>query len=124
MAVIKDTKNEPLFHLLGVDLVVNSTHQVVTSLEEGVPGSPLVHLKNFRPPDLELVSITVPEDAGVVGKHLTELDLPQNSKITLVVRANRPYLPAQVTALEGDDEVVAVTVAGEEQSLYDTLTGV
>ena len=124
MAVIKDTKNEPLFHLLGVDLVVNSTHQVVTSLEEGVLGRPLVHLKNFRLPNLELVSITVPEDAGVVGKHWTEFDMPDSSQITLIVRADRPYLPSQVSALEAGDEIVAVTLTGEEQTLYDTLTGV
>ncbi len=124
MAVIKDTKNEPLFHLMGVDLVVNSTHQVVTSLEEGVPGRPLVHLKNLQPPNMELISISVPEDSGVVGKRLEEVDLPPRSFIALVVKGNDASLPSPATVLEADDEIVAVTISEEEQTLYDILTGV
>ena len=51
MALIKDPKNEPIFHEVGVDVVVNSTHLVLASLEEGVPGRPLVHLMNLRVPE-------------------------------------------------------------------------
>ena len=40
MAVIRDPKNEALFHVLGVDVVVNSIHLVLASLEEGIPGRP------------------------------------------------------------------------------------
>ena len=40
MAIIKDPKNEPIFHEVGIDVVVNSTHLVLASLEDGVPGRP------------------------------------------------------------------------------------
>ena len=59
-----------------------------------------------------------------MGKPWTELDMPDSSHITLIVRGDRPYLPGQVSALEAGDEIVAVTLTGEEQTLYDTLTGV
>ena len=124
MAVIKDTKNEPLFHILGVDLVVNSTHMVVTTLEEGVPGRPLLHLMNLKVPDLQLVSISIPEDASVVGKRLDAVALPPHSFISLVVKGNHATLPSPDLIVEGLDEVVAVTMDDEEQTLYDILTGV
>ena len=124
MAVVTDTKNESVFHFLGVDVVVNTTHLAVTGLEGGVPGRPMIHLLDLKVPDTELVSVSIPEDAAVVGKRLGEIQLPPHSFVSLVVKRNQAELAASNLVLEGLDEVVVVTVADEEQSLYDALTGV
>ena len=124
MALIKDPKNEPIFHEVGVDVVVNSTHLVLASLEEGVPGRPLVHLMNLRVPGMELVSVSIPEDANIIGKPLNEIELPPNSFITLMVKKNGATLPTGRSVVEPSDELVAVVPEGEEQILYDILTGV
>lgn len=124
MAVVKDTKNEPLFEVLGINVAVNATHLLVTALEEGVPGQPLLHLMNPRVPDLELVSVNIPEDSSVVGKRLDELILPPHSFISLVIKRTQASLPSNDLVLEVQDEVVAVTTTEEEHSLYEALTGV
>ena len=124
MALIKDPKNEPIFHEVGVDVVVNSTHLVLASLEEGVPGRPLVHLMNLRVPGMELVSVSIPEDANIIGKPLNEIELPPNSFITLMVKKGGATLPTSRSVVEPEDELVAVVPEGEEQILYDILTGV
>jgi trk system potassium uptake protein TrkA len=124
MALIKDPKNEPIFHEVGVDVVVNSTHLVLASLEEGVPGRPLVHLMNLRVPGMELVSVTIPEDSNIIGKRLSEIELPPNSFISLMVKKSGATLPTGRSVVEPEDELVAVTPAGDEQILYDILTGV
>ena len=124
MAVIKDPKNEPIFHLLGVDVVVNSVHLVLASLEEGIPGSPLVHLTNLRETGTELVSVSIPDEAGVVGKRLEELELPPHSFISLVIKRTGAQFPSDDLVLEAEDELLAVTMTGDEQTLYDILTGV
>ena len=76
MALIKDPKNEPIFHVMGVDVVVNAIHLILASFEEGIPGRPLIHLMNLRVPETELISVSLPEDAAVVGKRLGEVELP------------------------------------------------
>ena len=124
MALIKDPKNEPLFHEVGIDVVVNSTHLVLESMETGVPGRPLVHLMNLRVPGLELVSISIPEDSNIIGKHINEIELPPNSFITLMVKKPGATLPNGRSVVEAEDEIVAVTPEGDEQILYDILTGV
>ncbi|HIN37853.1 MAG TPA: TrkA family potassium uptake protein [Dehalococcoidia bacterium] len=124
MALIKDPKNEPIFHEVGVDVVVNSTHLVLASLEEGVPGRPLVHLMNLRVPGMELVSVSIPEDANIIGKPLNEIELPPNSFITLMVKKGGATLPTGRSVVGPEDELVAVVPEGEEQILYDILTGV
>ena len=124
MALIKDPKNEPIFHVLGVDVVVNVIHQILASFEEGVPGQPLIHLLNLRIQGLELVSVSVPNDAAIVGKRLREIELPPGSFISLVVKKGGAELPSDGLVLEPEDELVAVTPTGQEQVLYDILTGV
>ena len=124
MALIKDPKNEPLFHEVGTDVVVNSTHLVLESMEASVPGRPLVHLMNLRVPGLELVSISIPEDSNIIGKHINEIELPPNSFITLMVKKTGATLPNGRSVVEAEDEIVAVTPEGDEQILYDILTGV
>ena len=124
MALIKDPKNEPIFHVLGVDVVVNEIHQILASFEEGVPGRPLLHLMNLRAEGMELVSVSIPEDADIVGKCLREVELPPNSFISLVVKKSGAELPSDVLVLEAEDELVAVTRTGDEQTVYDILTGV
>ena len=124
MALIEDPKNEPIFHEIGVDVVVNSTHLVLASLEEGIPRRPLVHLMNLRVPGMELVSVSIPEDANIIGKPLNEIELPPNSFITLMVKKGGATLPTGRSVVEPEDELVAVVPEGEEQILYDILTGV
>jgi trk system potassium uptake protein TrkA len=124
MALIKDPKNEPIFHEVGVNVIVNSTHLVLASLEEGVPGRPLVHLMNLRAPGMELVSVSIPEDSNIIGKRLSEIELPPNSFISLMIKKSGATLPTGRSVVEPEDELVAVTPAGNEQILYDILTGV
>ena len=124
MAVIRDPKNEALFHVLGVDVVVNSIHLVLASLEEGIPGRPLVHLSSLRSPGTELISVSIPGDAGVVGMRLDDVELPPHSFISLVIKNSGATLPTDGLVLEAEDELVAVTMTGDEQTLYDILTGV
>ena len=124
MALIKDPKNEPIFHEIGIDVVVNSTHLVLESMEEGVPGRPLVHLMNLRVPGMELVSVSIPEDSNIIGKRLSEIELPPNSFITLIVKKTGATLPTGRSVVEAEDELMTVTPEGDEQILYDILTGV
>ena len=124
MALIKDPKNEPIFHEVGIDVVVNSTHLALESMEEGVPGRPLVHLMNLRVPGMELVSVSIPEDSNIIVKRLSEIDLPPNSFITLIVKKTGATLPTGRSVVEAEDELVTVTPEGDEQILYDILTGV
>ena len=124
MALIKDPKNEPIFHVLGVDVVVNAIHLILASFEEGIPGQPLIHLMNLRIQGMELVSVSVPNDAAIVGKRLREIELPPECFISLVVKKGAAELPSDALVLEPEDELVAVTRTGQEQVLYDILTGV
>ena len=82
-------------------MVVNATHLAVTDLEGGVPGRPMIHLLDLKVPDTELVSVSIPEDAAVVGKRLGEIQMPPHSFVSLVVKRNQAELAAANLVLEG-----------------------
>ena len=106
MALVKDPQNEALFKLLGVDVTINSTHLVLSTIEEEIPGHALVHLVNLRTLDKEMISVNIPSDAAVVGKPLSDIELPPNSFISLVVKTQTAVLPSQDLILDSGDDVV------------------
>ena len=124
MALIRDPKNEPVFHLLGVDVVVNSVHLLQAYLEEGIPGRPMVHLRDLPQPGTALVSVSIPGESAIVGRRLSELELPPHSLICLVIKRGGPQLPSSTLVVEAEDELVAVGMTEDQQLLYDILTGV
>ena len=124
ISLVKDTKNEQLFHMLGVDSVINSTHHIVASIEETIPGKPLLHLAQSKIPGLELISISIPEDSSIVGQSIKEIELPPHSFIAIVMKDNRAESPKDSLIIEANDEIIAVTTADEETVMYEILTGV
>lgn len=124
IATIQDPKNQPIFRLLEVDVVVNASDLILGSLERGIVDQNLHHLMSLRVPDALLISISIPEDAAVVGKRLAEVELPPRSFVSLVIRQDRVMTPRDDLALAGHDELYAVTMRDEEATLYQILTGV
>ena len=122
IAVVREPENDPLFKVLGVDVVVNGTHHILSTIEEELPGRTLQHLMNLRSAEVRMVSITLPEDSGAVGKSPVDLELPPNSFIILLVKQDGPYLPSDSLILTANDEVIAVTTTYEEPMLHDILT--
>lgn len=124
IAAIKDPKYQTIFRVLGVDAVASAGDLILGSLERSIVGSGFNHLANLREPNSLLVSLTIPPDADMVGKRLSDLGRIEKSFVSVVVRGNEALPPMADLVLEAEDEVYAVTVADKEQELHEKLTGV
>ena len=124
ISLVKHPSHASLFRLLGVDRVINSTHLILSNIEEAVPSRAMMHLLNLQTYGMDIVALSIPEDASVVGRTIGNVEMPPNSFITLVVKQAGPRLPEEGLVLQAGDEIIAVTVLDEEQALYETLTGV
>jgi Trk K+ transport system NAD-binding subunit len=71
----------------------------------------------------ELISVSIPSTASIVGMRLEDLELPPRNFISLVIKKDGARLPAHDLVLEAEDELLAVTMTGDEQTLYDIFTG-
>ena len=126
VTMVKDPKNEPIFEAMGVDVVVNLVNLAVGPLEAGLPGHPLRHLMHLRQEGQELVCVSVPQGADIVGRRLGEVQgqLPPDNLISVVVKKGKANLATAQLLVEADDEIIVVTSISDQQLLYDILTGV
>lgn len=122
IARINNPKNENIFKLLGIDTTVSSTQVILAQIEENLPVHFLIPVLHMRGGKLEMVEITVPPRAKVVGKKFKDLSLPSGTLISLINREEGALLPTPETMLAAEDRIVAVTRPEAEESLRQALT--
>ncbi len=124
IACIKNPRHKLLFEKLGIDATVSSTDLILAHIEQELPSHPLVPLLKLRGQGLEVVEVKIPPGSKMVGKRLGSFRLPENSLICLIVGKEKgPQIPSPDTILEAEDEIVAVTESGSEETIRTALTG-
>jgi len=124
VARINNPKNEAIFKELGIDVTVSSTNIILESIQEEVPTHPLTHLLDIRERGLEVVELKIPADAKTVGKEIRELSLPPESRLFLIIpKQEKPRVPTASTALQAEDQIIAVTTPESEEALRKALRG-
>jgi trk system potassium uptake protein TrkA len=123
IARINNPKNEALFKKLGIDVTISSTNLILEHIEEELPINPLVHLLTLKEGNLELVEVKVPEDSPAVGKKLSDIALPTNSMVIMIVGKGSARVPTGDTVIKAEAQVIAMTQPEVEQALRTAFTG-
>jgi trk system potassium uptake protein TrkA len=124
VARINNPKNEAIFKELGIDVAVSSTNIILESIQEEVPTHSLTHLLDIRERGLEIVELKIPADAKTVGKEIRELSLPPESRLFLIIpKQEKPRVPTASTALQAEDQIIAITTPESEEALRKALRG-
>ena len=123
VARVNHPKNEWLFNeSWGVDVSVSSPRLLAAVVEEAVSVGDLVRLLTFRQGQANLVELTLPDDAPVVGKLVGAIAWPTDTALVAVLREGRVIVPTPDAALEGGDELLFVATTEMENEL-DALLG-
>src|SRR2546426_1148769 len=123
IARINNPKNQAIFRRLGIDTTVSATAAILAQIEQELPTHQLIPLLTLKRGGLEIVGVKVPPTAAIVGKRVSELLLPQQSLIALVIDADgTPRVPGSDTVIHSEDEVVAVTRTETQDALRAVLT--
>jgi trk system potassium uptake protein len=124
VARINHPDNEWLFtEAWGVDVAVSTPRVLAALVEEAVSVGDLVRLMTFRQGEANLVEITLPDDAPVVGSPVGSLELPRDSALVVIVRGARVVVPLPDEPLEGGDELLFVAVQSVEPELRKVVCG-
>src|SRR5436853_1522478 len=124
IARVNQPKNEWLFNEnWGVDLSVSTPHLISALVEEAVSVGRLVRILQFEGGNVQLVEVTLAQDAPVVDKAIRELDIPRDATIVAVVRAEHVVMPRGDTVFEAGDEVLAMVTRDSEADVRFILTG-
>jgi trk system potassium uptake protein TrkA len=124
VARINHPDNEWLFtEAWGVDVAVSTPRVLAALVEEAVSVGDLVRLLTFRQGQANLVEITLPEDAPVVGHPVRDVELPRDSALVTILRGGRVIVPSPDEPLESGDELLFVAVQDVEPELRRLLGG-
>src|SRR6266702_3559186 len=70
IARLNNPKNEDLFQKLGIEVTISPTKAILSLVESELPGPHFVLLKTLKKAGLEVVELTIPPMAPVIGKKL------------------------------------------------------
>jgi trk/ktr system potassium uptake protein len=124
VARINHPDNEWLFtEAWGVDVAVSTPRVLVALVEEAVSVGELVRIMTFRQGQANLVEITLPKGAPVIGQAVGDMRLPRDSALTAIVRGSRVVIPSPEEPLEEGDELLFVAVQDAEPDLRRLVCG-
>jgi trk system potassium uptake protein TrkA len=124
VARVNHPKNEWLFNeSWGVDVSVSSPRLLAAVVEEAVSVGDLVRLLTFQKGEANLVELTLPADAPLVGKLVGSIPWPVDTALVAILREGRVIVPTPDAALEGGDELLLVATTEVEAELDELLGG-
>jgi len=120
---VNNPDNEHTFSELGVDVPVDSTKIIAKIIEEEVSFSDFVNLMSFKRGKLAIVRVDLPEDSPVINKEIQDIQLPPDSVLVSIVRGEEVIVPKGDTVLKSGDDIIALTLIGNEPQLLNLLVG-
>jgi len=120
---VNNPDNEHAFSELGIDVPIDSTKIIAKIIEEEVSFSDFVNLMSFKRGKLAIVRVDLPEDSSVINKQIQDIQLPPDSVLVSIVRAEEVIVPKGNTVLKPGDDIIALTVIGNEPQLLNLLVG-
>ena len=78
---------------------------------------------SFKRGKLAIVRVDLPENSPVINKPVQEIALPQNSVLVSILRGEEVIIPRGTTVLKPNDDIIALTLIGNEPQLLNLLVG-
>jgi trk/ktr system potassium uptake protein len=123
VARVNHPKNEWLFNeSWGVDVAVSTPRLLSALVEEAVSVGDLVRLLRFSQGEANLVELTLPGDAPLVGTRVGDVEWPSDTALVTIIREGRVLVPAKDDPLEAGDELLFVSTADREEELEALLS--
>lgn len=120
---VNDPDNEHTFSELGIDVPVDSTKIIAKIIEEEVSFSDFVNLMSFKRGKLAIVRMDLLKESPVINKCVKDIQLPPDSVLVSILRGEEVIVPRGDTVLEPGDDIIALTLVGNEPQLLDLLVG-
>jgi len=120
---VNNPDNEHTFAELGIDVPIDSTKIIAKIIEEEVSFSDFVNLMSFKRGKLAIVRVDLPEDSPVINKEIQDIQLPPDSVLVSIVRGEEVVVPKGNTVLKPGDDIIALTLIGNEPQLLNLLVG-
>lgn len=122
VSLVSDPQKTDFFRQLGVDRVVCAISAVTTIIQQQALIDDLV---NVIPVDLgavQIIEVTIPENAPVSGKQLWQIQLPHDVVIGCLLRNDSALIPRGDTKIHVGDTLIVIANSEQLQEAVQVLT--
>ena len=123
IARVNNPKNEPIFHLLGINETVASTRIIYSLIDQEVETGESLLLTALKRGNIVIVSVDLTAESPAGGKMVKDIHLPGECVLAAIIRQEHILLPSGTTVLEPNDTVIAVADPDSQHALRDALVG-
>ena len=123
IARVNNPRNERLFQMLGIESTVSAAAAVLAQIEVDLPEHAFIPLLRLRASGLEVVDLHVQHGSAAAGVPLRDLELPENTVISIVVTGDRARVPDGDTVLQPGDEIIAIIAQQAEPAMRALVSG-
>jgi trk system potassium uptake protein len=123
IARVNNPRNEELFRHLGVDELISPTRMALAAIEQDIPVHELLHLAQLQGGDLELLEAQIGEGSPAVGRHPSDIHLPDGCSLFVLIRDEAAQPIRAETIFEAGDKVLAISRTECEVELHRQLIG-
>ena len=123
VARINNPRNEYIFSELGIDATVRATQIILSVIQQEIPEHPFVHLLTLQEGDVGFIQVQIENGSPVAGRSMSDLTLPEDTAIPLLVRHGQPHVVHADTVLQPHDKLIAVAKTSQESALRDYILG-
>ena len=112
VARVNNPRNEWMYDSQwGVDVAVSTPRIMTAMVEEAVAIGDLVRVFTFHQSGAALVEVTLPTTSPLVGVPMRDIQLPPDTVLSCIVRADKTIAPTPEDTLEALDELLFILSA-------------
>ncbi|MBJ7593346.1 MAG: NAD-binding protein [Candidatus Dormibacteraeota bacterium] len=121
IARVNNPVNVNVFTALGIDVPVSATELLMGLIEAEISGSDMVRGLAVKASGANLVDVKLPDLSRLVGKRLSEIDLPEGDVVVCIVRGGEPVVPRADEVIQQSDELIVYSRQLDIEGVRESL---
>lgn len=109
ICIVSNPKNIEVFKELGIDSVISSTEQLVSSIIAESSLEQMIKTMSLEDDKIVLTEIVIKSNFAIAHKHIMEINFPKTGSIACIYRRPRVIIPNGSTLILPKDKLVIVS---------------
>ena len=122
-AVVNDPKNVEIFKKLGLDTIISTVNIISSMIEQKISIEEITNLISLDEGKLSIFEIKISQSSPVIGKMLSEIDIPNSAVIGCIVRKGDIVIPRGDTKIFFEDKLIVLSLPVEQKKVFNVLLG-
>lgn len=122
ICIVSNPKNVNVFKELGIDSVISSTEQLVSSILAESSLESFIKTMSLEDDKIVLTDIVVKPNSVIAHQHIADINFPKTGSIACIYRRPRVIIPNGSTLILPKDKLIVVSTPNEQKNIIDFVS--